>query len=290
MTLLSLLFALLIERVTTKTEAWRAEYHVERYVKWLDDNQWFTATSSALYLLLFCLLPAILTDIVAEIVGHGFLGLLFNTAILFLCLGCPHVRSAYKGFLHAANRGDAMACELHARALGHEHGQAVDADTFGQHLVWLNYTHYAAIVLFFALFGAAGAVFYVVAISLQKYAQQHFMENADDSGVEPVSTQQLMHWIDWLPVRMTALGFLLVGHFGRALTVWGGYLFDTQVCAKRLLCKVSNAAEDSDAGDKERGEDVYQWGSEPQLLVRLAKRNMVLIVMVISVLTLGGWL
>ena len=190
-----------------------------------------------------------------------------------ICVGCPALRATYKCYLQAANRGDMQACSMYADQLGHDaHSQG----SFGQNLIWLNYQHYAAVVIWFAAFGAAGSVLYVLA--------RGFSQKLEESE-HPLAGQanSLMAIIDWVPVRITALGFLLVGHFSRALPIWIGYLPDPSISAKQLLADVSKAAEEVEPDENDCTE-------EPCTLVRLAKRNVMFILVIISLLTLSGWI
>ena len=94
---------------------------------------------------------------------------------------------------------------------------------------------------------------------------------------------KVLHIIDWVPIRITAFGFLLVGHFSRALPKWISLLFDTSKHAKLVLAEVATAAEDVICAD----DDIT---TEPTTLVQLAKRNVLFILSVVAVLTLSGLL
>ncbi|MCV2884923.1 beta-lactamase regulator AmpE [Aestuariibacter sp. AA17] len=273
MTLISLLFVLSIERVTTKTRAWQAEHYIQRYVSLFEKRLTSPPEHSQSWIvwLILCV-PAILTYGLMVSLGQGFLTFVISTLILMLCIGCPALREAYKCYLQAANRGDMQACSMYEDEMGHHD----DAITFGENLVWLNYQYYAAIVIWFAAFGAAGAVLYATIRGVHEY-----LVTIHSDYVRSSST--VKHVADWVPVRITALGFLLVGHFSRALPVWLGYLVDPSIKAKTLLAKVSKASEDIEPHDSDCTE-------EPCTLVKLAKRNVMFLMAVISVLTLSGWL
>lgn len=281
MTLLSLLFALLLERVTTKTDVWRAQYHVGRYLDWLTEKEWLTDDIEPAKMLLWSLVPSVAVWLVLDMLGYGVLGLVLNTLVLYVCLGCPQLRATYKCFLQAANRGDLMACELHAEMLGHQQYDDT-CGSFGQQLVWLNYTHYAAVIIAFIALGAPGAVLYVVV--------QGFIHHTKASDY-PEDTihffAKVGFLLDFIPVRITALGFMLVGHFGRAFSVWVTLVFNVSVSAKQLLCHVSRAAEDVEPLEIKES-DPETVISEPKILVKLAKRNVMFLVATVSLLTVAG--
>lgn len=270
MTLISLLLVLAMERVTTKSSWWQSDFYLQQYFSWLNDKGLWGEDKSNLALLASLALPVVLLLLLQASLS-GFWLFLFGTLVLMVCVGCPKQRACYKGYLQAANRGDLQACSLYADEMGHKMDYS-----FGQTLIWVNYQHYAAVVLWFVAFGAAGAVFYTLvrAFEVLLTEQQHAL-------AKPM--QQLMSVLDWLPVRIAALGFLLVGHFSRALPIWLSHLFDFNLSARQLLLQVAAAAEQVEPDETDCTE-------EPCSLVRLAKRNIIFLLVVISVLTLSGLL
>lgn len=273
MTLISLLFVLAMERLATQNKYWQAEFYVSHYQTLITQRGWLGESINAWWLAGLVGLPALLLFLLLHSLENNLVSFVISTAVLMVCVGCPALRATYKSYLQAANRGDLEACSLYADQLGHDDSSSA---TFGQNLVWLNYRHYAAIILYFVVFGAAGAVLYVLARSLHSYLleQQHSAASHAD---------QLMHVLDWLPVRITALGFLLVGHFSRAFPIWLSHFPDPAMEAKTLLVDVSRAAEEVET-------DEHDCTEEPCILVRLAKRNLMFMLVIISLLTLSGWL
>jgi AmpE protein len=273
MTLISLLFVLALERIATQNKYWQADVYFSHYQTLITQRGWLGESDNAWLLAALVTLPALLVFLLLNSMGNNFFSFIISTSVLMVCVGCPALRATYKSYLQAANRGDLQACSLYADQLGHDDSSSA---TFGQNLVWLNYRHYAAIVLYFVAFGAAGAVAYVLARSFH-----HFLHEQQHSAAP--QADQLMHVLDWLPVRITALGFLLVGHFSRAFPIWLSHFPDPAVDAKTLLADVSRAAEEVES-------DEHDCTEEPCTLVRLAKRNVMFMLVIISVLTLSGWL
>jgi AmpE protein len=205
-------------------------------------------------------------------------------------LGCPITRKNYKNYLQAAVRTDFEACSLHSISFGNEGG---DLDKVGQQLVFINYRQYAAVIVAFVLLGVPGVIIYSIAKELQLYTHKmRLCENnpqAVDEEVMGESTNenaaliidQIMHVIDWLPVRLTAFGFMVVGHFSRALTFWLPALVDTKSSTKTILTNVAIAAEEVEADQK-------NCIDEPCILVRLVKRNVLFMLVVVSILTMVG--
>ncbi len=91
----------------------------------------------------------------------------------------------------------------------------------------------------------------------------------------------ILFWVDWLPVRITSFGYMFVGHFSKAMPVWLENCFDFHKPTHQVLIDVAERSEDILV-------DTNDCTSEPCLLVRLAKRNALLILAIIAVLTLTG--
>jgi AmpE protein len=269
MTLISLLLVLFVERVTTKSRYWQADFYSAKYLAAWQKRNWLSGKTSILILLAITALPPILLFCLLTLAVGQVIAFIFSTAILMVCVGCPNIRATYKCYLQAANRGDLEACSLYEEQISEN--ERIPA-SFGQELVWQNYRHYAAVIIFFVVLGAPGALFYVLARAVQIQL-----------GCENPAASKLIHILDWLPVRIISLGFLLVGHFSRALPVWLGHFLTPHIAAKKLLIDVSRAAEEVEP-------DELNCTEEPCTLVKLAKRNILFLMAVISGLTLGGWL
>jgi len=273
MTLISLLLVLLVERVTTKSKYWQAKFYTDKYLQSIQSQGWFNSSSKSWVLALIIFVPVIIVYLVVQKFAGGLLELIISTTILMICVGCPAIRATYKCFLQAANRGDLQACSMYEDQINGDNKETV---SFGLSLVWQNYRHYTAVILWFAACGAAGVILYVLIRELDSR-----LSNDND----PVGNQvkRLLNIVDWIPVRITALGFLLVGHFSRAFPTWLGYLPDPAVQAKTLLLDVSKKAEEIEPDESDCTE-------EPCTLVRLAKRNVMFLLVIIALLTLTGWI
>ncbi len=70
-------------------------------------------------------------------------------------------------------------------------------------------------IIGFILFGAIGAVLYRVL--------DHLVSLSDTTAVKPAlikSLRRLHDWINWLPARITALGYAVTGHFEAVISTW----------------------------------------------------------------------
>lgn len=290
MTLISLLIVMALERVTSKSPEWHIHSLVGKYIQFLQARDWFSTSASMFSVLLTILVPALLIYLIEIIFSNGFISFLMQLTVLWICLGCPITRKNYKRYLQAAVRKDFEACSLHSLSLGNEGG---DLDKVGQQLVFINYRQYAAVIIFFIILGIPGVIIYSIAKELQLF--MHKMSICDDKPEDvqdevigecekenaELVIDKIMHVLDWLPVRITGLGFMIVGHFSRALTLWLPALADTKSTSKQILTSIAIAAEEVEPDQK-------NCIDEPCILVRLAKRNILFMLVAVSVLTMVG--
>jgi len=310
MSLLSLLIALAAEK-SLSSSIWRFDYYYQQYVNFFQTNSILSQLKNSNFsYTLFLLLPVAVVYGILTLVDDGLLHLIISTLILIIGFGCFTTRNSYKQYLHAAFRGELTTTELHHQQLLQD--KNLPSMGFGQALIWLNYRYYIAIMLFFITFGAVGVVFYRLLTTLveqknscsldsniteqENASQAELTESTDsDSSTEDLSEQysapsissgcknyhDILFYLDWLPVRIASLGYMFVGHFSKALPVWLESLFDAKKPTHEILIDVAQKSEDIMVNEDD-------CTAEPCLLVRLAKRNALLVLAVISVLTLVG--
>ena len=312
MSLISLLIALAAERYLS-TPLWQFNEYYRHY------SQLFSrvklALNSTLSDVFFIITPVILCYLLLEAVSNGLLYFLISTFVLIVCFGCVNSRELYKKYLMSAFRGETAECEVYYRQL--LANKNLPDLGFGQSLIWLNYRYFIAITLFFIIFGAPGALLYRLLTKLNEASpepteaspevtQKSFepikdtqdindniaVENSQNSTVsDPKTTkvilnrielsQQILFWLDWLPVRVVAFGYMLVGHFSKALPVWLENVFDVGKSPQKILITVAEKSEDFMVDDDD-------CTAEPCLLVRLAKRTLLLCLAAIAILILTG--
>ena len=297
MSLISLLIALAAER-TLSNKVWRFNYYYLHYQHLFSKN--FTARQGLTASIVFVLLPVILTYCIIDWLDNALLQMIMSTLILIVCFGCSVTRKSYKQYLHSAFRGEETSSEMHHQQLLSD--KNLPPMSFGQALIWLNYRYYIAIMLYFILFGAAGAVFYRLLTTVIEHNKSQDMQpekNAEQAGdsldavhesnVTPDLARgchnhhDVLFWLDWLPVRITSFGYMFVGHFSKAMPVWLESLFESDKPTHQVLIDVAEKSEDIMVNSED-------CTSQPCLLVRLAKRNVLLMLAVIAVLTLTGFI
>ncbi|MBA6264181.1 beta-lactamase regulator AmpE [Colwellia sp. Bg11-12] len=306
MSLISLLIALAAERYLSTT-SWQFKTYFHAYVGLFKRSKLMhLAKQSIVSQLIFIAIPVIACDLLLELVDDGLLYLVFSTLILIICFGCVKTRQCYKDYLLSAFRGEPTTCELHHSQLQQDTSSA--PMSFGQLLVWLNYRYFIAIMIFFVVFGPAGALFYRLLVTMnespeifENVAKEESVDTENDEADINVNAESkaeatpidnieknktpllkdILFWVDWLPVRLVAFGYMLVGHFSKAMPVWLENFFDINKQPNQILISVAQKSEDFMV-------DPDDCTAEPCLLVRLAKRTLLLCLAVISVLILTG--
>jgi len=315
MSLISLLIALVAERYLSTT-AWQFKTYFHAYVGLFKRSKLMDLAKQSIILQLsFIAIPVVICDLLLELVDDGLLYLVFSTLILIVCFGCVKTRQCYKDYLMSAFRGEPTTCELHHSQLLQNTSSA--PMSFGQLLVWLNYRYFIAVMIFFVVFGAAGALFYRLLVTMNEVPKSLDKEDSvESSNVETTNVEteddetsvqteasaeaapechstsaaenskspllkDILFWVDWLPVRIVAFGYMLVGHFSKAMPVWLENFFDINKQPNQLLINVAQKSEDFMI-------DPDDCTAEPCLLVRLAKRTLLLCLAVISILILTG--
>lgn len=279
MSLISLLIALLSERYLSG-KWWQFSTYYNKYSQIFFKKELEEATPKfSILMLLFLLVPTVGCYFVLEQLGNSFLYLILSTVILIICFGCFSTRSVYKRYLSAAFKGETATCDLlHQELLK---SKQLPQMSFGQALVWLNYRYFIAVMLLFVIFGAPGVVFY----RLLTQVNERCIKQSDNQSVneEPKAciSSKILFVIDWIPVRLIALGYMFVGHFSKAVAVWLGNLFDLTLPSYEVLISVAQKSEDFMI-------DTDDCTAEPCILVRLAKRTLLLCLAFISILVLTG--
>jgi len=296
MTLISMLIALIIERLAVRSEAWQFLFYGKKYLSLSQSSGLSKLSDDSKGQYLWVLLPGIVYAALLWLIGSSLVSLVLNTLVLLVCIGCWHYRQLYKQYLNASERADNEAAFLTMQQLSADVG-LTDADlSYGQRLVWLNFRYYAAVLFWFAILGGAGAITYALLRQLnepaswdkpvQAVATEDDAEIADAASTTveiPAVFQQLIFWADWVPARLFGVGLALVGHFSRASTALLAFLGDFSTSSATVITTVAKAAEPLP-------DDAYNCAEETACMVQLAKRNVLFFLALVAVLTLSGWL
>lgn len=280
MSLLSLLFALAVER-SMPSKVWQFSFYFKEYLALAKQTKLIkTPIDSIISGVLMVLIPTFVMFIAVLFVEGTLFELLLSCLVLLICVGCTHTRQTYKAYLQAAFRGEFTACDLHYQQLIQDKNLADIG--LGQALIWLNFRYYIAIMILFVLFGLPAVVFYRCLLSVVNFNQKEEGQKIEDT--DDIAQQQLakvLFWIEWPMVRLVSLCYMLVGNFSKALPIWLESSFDIAQQPYLILSKVAKQSEDFQLDEED-------CTAEPCLLVRLAKRALLMLIAVIAVLTITG--
>ncbi|PAJ74903.1 regulatory signaling modulator protein AmpE [Pseudoalteromonas sp. NBT06-2] len=299
MTLISILIALIIERLDAKGRYWQMHIYASKYLNFSTSES--TIVNSVIKpllkkeigFLLWLVIPAACVGFIYTLFDFVLFQLAINVVILLICIGCIYLREKYKGYLNAMQRQDNEAATLYALQLGQKKtAEQLDGETLGQTLAWINFRFYCAVLFWFVVLGPAGAVFYALVRTYSDLVRKDFELNnqQEDEVSEQVSfeysitqyhkvLQSLLFWLDWLPARIASLGYLIIGNFNKGTTCWLKFLLDFKVSNRKVVTHTALAAEQVE--QKHIG-----CTFEAKCMVKLVKRNIFLFLALTALLTL----
>ena len=172
------------------------------------------------------------------------LALAWNVAILYLTLGFRHYSHYFTSIQLALNAGDeATARRLLAQWTGADTAALDVADVarlaVEKALVTTHRNVFGVFFWFLLPLGPAGAVLYRVT----EYLARAWNE-PDDLRNESFGlfAARAFYWIDWLPVRMTAIAFAIVGNFEDAIYAWRNFATRWQDEAVGIILSAGSGA------------------------------------------------
>jgi len=299
---------------------WRAglERAFVRYVRWLERRlnggtmqQGIIATAAAV-------VPLVVLAGAVWWLGnalHPLLGLVWNVAVLYLLMGFRRFSHAVSTIITALREGDVNAAR---RALAGWRG-GITSELTSNEVAKLTverglvdtYRQVFAVLFWFVLLpGPMGAVLYrATALLADEWRGGARGEDltpiARERGAFGAPVQRLLWLLDWVPVRLTALSFAIVGDFEDAVYCWrtqagawvneeGGVPMGIVVAAGAGALGVQVGGPIPTVGGEPdfRPELGIGEPAEPDVLpsgVGLTWRALVLWVLLILLLTLANW-
>ncbi|RMO92256.1 AmpE protein [Pseudomonas syringae pv. philadelphi] len=237
MSFLVLLLAVCIEKFSALRQ------RVQRDGPWLNElvklesgprtaaRPWFT-------LALLVLVPVLLLQLVLTIVGsvaYGWLVLPIHLLVLIYSLGRIDLIAVLGPFRDACRRGDAQAAvHVAERDMG---VQADDSEQLLQgvqsYMLWQAFQSFFAVIFWYFVLGPVAALAYrLLALAAEHGKTPALVERA----------AQLRHAFDWVPVRLLAASFALVGNFVAVSRVMLHELLNWNISAAQLVTRAGCAA------------------------------------------------
>jgi adenosylcobinamide-phosphate synthase len=252
-------------------------------------------------------LPATLLSLAHALLWHfqPLAAVLLGVGTLYLTVGFRQFSHFFTGIHLALRQGELDEAR---RLLAEWRGRSGDRLSSGdiarlaiEQALLDSHRHVFAPLLWFALLGPAGALFYRLAHGLD----QHWGRRSEaEFGEFGLFARQAFHFIDWVPIRVTAASFAVVGDFEGAAHCWrtqavrwpeagSGILLASGAGA--LGVRLGNPVHDSiletgelaDRPELGLGED-----ADPDFMqstIGLVWRSLVLGLLVLALIWVSGW-
>ena len=214
MPILSILIALLLERITPQLIELRRFAWLDDYARWMDDVLHISRLGSWSALAFLVLPPFLLVWLLASMFENALFGLFelaFNVFVIFACLGPRELDREIDDYIDAVEMGDEQRRHQAAGRLtlgepAHELG--AQAMQVCQGLYVQANGRLFAVIFWFVVLGPVAAVLYRL---LEQVLSRHVLRSAI-AGMDSTAAL-LLGWIDWLPTRVTLFAFMLSGSF-----------------------------------------------------------------------------
>jgi len=231
------------------------------------------------------LVPVIALYALVSLFGGGLYWLVFfaiSVVVLFLSIGPNRLEDSFEAYFRSIDKGDFEAASHHLNEIndslkrvdkieGNEQDEIIRAAT--RSILIESHTRYFGVISWFIFFGPFGALFYRLA---------HLYRSAcSDEGFNEHSPllETLIHWIDWIPARITGFLFMLTGDFVKGIYRIQDYLTDAEADNGQLISETGIAALGLDMGRSD-GET-----EENQLAMGMANRTIIFYLVLGAVLS-----
>ena len=237
MSFLVLLLALWIEKFSAlrhrvqRDGGWIRELNKLESSERLAGKPWLVLT----ILVLFPVALLALLLVVLEPVAYGLLALPVHLLEVIYSLGRGDLLGGLGPFRDAWRREDLQAAAHVAKRdlnICADSGEEL-LDRVQGHLLWEAYQSFFAVIFWYFLLGPVAALAY------------RLLALAEEHGTNPALVEraaQLRHAFDWVPVRLLAASFALVGNFVAVGRVMLHELLNWNISAAQLINKVGLAA------------------------------------------------
>lgn len=236
MSFFAVLFALLIEQAKPLPARNLVHGGLAEWVRWVGKHFDAGASSHANVVWgIAVMLPTVVVALVSVwLASHSWiLSLMWHVLVLYITLGFRQFSHHFTDIRDALDQGqDAHARELLAQ-WRHLDASDMSRTELLRHV--LEFALLAAHRYVFGVFfwyvalamlglGPAGALLYRMSEFVNRYwaYRSHTTGENTHEGLMALS-MKLFHWIDYVPVRLTAFGFAVVGNFEEVVDAWRRY-------------------------------------------------------------------
>lgn len=223
MSLLTILISLALERLLPPLEHLRGLDWFSQYTDWIRRRlgghpRWQGIPALLITVLLPVIAVGVLQSLFADILDV--LVFLFGIIVLSFCLGPRNPLYVAHKYQDALEHGDTDEAQTSLEFLlpdGIPEDEAVRAEALVETVLIQNHERLLAILFWFVVLGPMGAVLYLLAA----YQAQHARRNPDPDILEFSAAAAKLHdLLAWIPCRLTALSYAVMGSFVHALQAW----------------------------------------------------------------------
>ena len=225
MSFLSILFTLLIEQVRPLTPRNAVHRWYLRYVNSLGNHFNAGEQNQGMAAWLLAVLPWVLVSVAI----HYFLldisiaaAWVWNVAVLYVTMGFRQFSHASTEIVEALRVGDldrarVLLTEWRGESAAEYNGTEIARVAIEEGLINSQRHVFGVIFWFLILPGPSGALLYRLSGILEhKWGSR----SQQDYGAFGKFAQKIFHYIDWIPVRITAMSFAIAGDFEDAVYCW----------------------------------------------------------------------
>jgi membrane protein required for beta-lactamase induction len=212
---------------------------------------------------------------------YGLFGLVLAFAALLYCLGPDDLYHQATDYIDASDKKDKdREKSLLTALLGHKPPQKISAQHRQASHALLSQANdrLFAVIFWFIILGPVAAILYRMVVATNQYADKH-KEYA--TLKEAAATTQSV--LDWLPARMTALVYVLVGNFSHSFSAWMKNALTGLGHNKEMLVEVGSLASDLNKDESKASLD------ENRNVLAMVDRALITVLVLVAVFTLGAW-
>ena len=285
MNLITILCCLFVDRYWRFGERVRCYGWANCYLVKLNDRLFAGRSWPDIIKLLVFVLPIVLFTIVLQRLFDGMLwgivGFVFQLLVLYYCLGETNLKAQYQHYFAAKERGDMAGAyaSINTREPQLAENEQEMTHNMAVQFIKLSNLQIVAVLFWFVLLGATGAVLYRLLLLACQYAKQdeHFFKTTGELCVK------IRQYFDWIPVRLLAIGYAVAGNFVECFTVLTSYIFSPPRENEQLLIDCGLAAMGVSSSD-----DSKKSIAEDDEALELVDRVLVVLLVLLALLTLAS--